>query len=150
MSGKNEQGVMDVTQKNVFQKPLHKLSSPSSVPKSLPSSLQAGMCNPSNPIAATLTAAFLDFADLRKSGVNSGDRFCISAATWKGAVDKGIKEVPRVKLECTHEKALDTVGIDVLQKWKADADNEKKVERAGDAGGLARESGEIGGKEPRA
>lgn len=151
MSGKNEQGSMDVKQKNVLEAPLHKLSSESSsTSKSLPSSLHAGMCSPSNPIAATLTAAFLDFADLRKSGVNPGDRFCISASTWKGAVDKGIKEVPRVKLECTHEKALETVDIDVLKKWKADTDNEKKVERPGDAGGLARESQEIGGKEPKA
>ncbi|KAH9861710.1 hypothetical protein J1614_011463 [Plenodomus biglobosus] len=149
MSGKNQQGLTDVKQHNVLQAPLHKHSS-GPTPKSLPSSLHIGLCNPSNPIAATLTAAFLDFADLRNSGVNPGDRFCISASTWKAAVDKGIKEVPRVKLECTHEKALDTVGIDVLKKWRADPDIEKKVERPGDEGGLARESREIGGEEPRA
>ncbi|KAF2846712.1 hypothetical protein T440DRAFT_540772 [Plenodomus tracheiphilus IPT5] len=150
MSGKNEQGSMDVTQKNVLKAPLHKLSSPSSTSKTLPSTLHPGLCTPNNPIAAILTAAFLDFADLRKSGVSAGDRFCISAAMWKGAVDKSIKDVPRVKLECTHEKALEMVGLDVLRKWGAEPDVEKKVERAGDKGGLARESGEIGGKEPRA
>jgi len=113
------------------------------------------MCNARNPIAATLTNAFLDFSassgtDLRKAGVGAGQRFCLSAAQWKGAVDKGVKDVPRVKLECTHVKALDSVGLDVLKKWKADADNEKKVEIPNHGGGLARESSEIGGKEPRA
>ncbi|CAO2654036.1 Nn.00g107690.m01.CDS01 [Neocucurbitaria sp. VM-36] len=157
MSMKNEQGSMDVTQKNVLNAPLHKHSSESTAPRNLPSSLHAGMCTSTHPIAATLTSSFLDFSasngtDLRKSGVGSGSRFCISASQWKSAIDKGIEEVPRVKLESTHQGALESVGLEVLKKWAAEADNGKgRVVRPGEGGERwARESGEIGGKEPRA
>jgi hypothetical protein len=69
--------------------------------------------------------------------------------------DKG-KDVPRVKLESTHQGALEKVGLDVLKKWaaKADIDN-KTILPEGNKGkegkeGFVRESGKIGGKEPKA
>lgn len=68
-------------------------------------------------------------------------------------MDSGIEGVPRVKLEATHEKALESVGIEELRKWRAEHDNESGVVWPRDgksAGVLTRESGEIGGKEPKA
>ncbi|KAJ4374860.1 hypothetical protein N0V83_001938 [Neocucurbitaria cava] len=129
---KNEQGAIDVKQKNVFSAPLYKHSSERTAPSSLPSTLHAGTCTASHPIAATLTSSFLDFCasnsddtDIRTSttgAVGPGSRYCIDASTWKKAVDKGIEEVPRVKLESTHEAALKSVGLDVLKKWTAEPD----------------------------
>ena len=61
-----------------------------------------------------------------------------------------------MKLASTHQGALDKVGLDLLKKWaaKADIDN-KTVMPKGDRGkegkeGFVRESGQIGGKEPKA
>ena len=123
---------------------------------SLPKTLHAGQCTPSHPLAAILTASFLDFSaaqgtDMRKKGIEAGTRYCMDAKTWKSALDEGIDDLPRVKLECSHQKALDSVGLNVLKKWAAGQDVGGHVVRPGEAGqGLARESKEIGGKEPRA
>jgi hypothetical protein len=118
------------------------------------------MCTSSTPIAAVLTDAFLDFTastgtDLRKAGVGPGQRFCVDASTWKKVADKG-NDVPRVKLESTHQGALESVGLDTLKKWaqKADIDN-KTILPKGDQGsegkeGGVREARSIGGKEPKA
>jgi hypothetical protein len=59
----------------------------------------------------------------------------------------------RVKLEATHESALESTRIEELRKWAAGQDNEGGVVWPGDGksgGGLTKESGEIGGKEPKA
>ncbi|EOA84562.1 hypothetical protein ACJQWK_07319 [Exserohilum turcicum] len=160
MSGKNEQGFIDVKQKNVFDAPLHKHSSertntPSS---SLPPSLHPGMCTPAHPIAAILTNAFLDMCastgtDLRKAGVGPGQRFCVEARMWKSAADKGVADVPRVKLEATHAAALDSVGMDVLRRWAAEREAEgaqdKVVWPEEGSEPWARSSGDIGAKDPR-
>jgi hypothetical protein len=115
------------------------------------------MCTSSSPLALLLTTSFLDFSasqgsDLR--GSPAGARICADAKLWKRAVDKGIEDVPRVKLEGTHEAALESVGIDVLKKYAAGQDNggaERRVAKPGqDSRGIVRESQEIGGKEPRA
>ena len=56
----------------------------------------------------------------------------------------------RVKLECTHEAALKGVGLDELKKWKAEQDNERGVEWPKDkTSGVVRQSGEIGGEQPK-
>lgn len=80
-----------------------------------------------------------------------GGRFCLDAASWKAAADKGIEEVPRVKLEASHEKALESVGLDTLKRWAAGQDVESKSAVMPKEGkeGWARESGSIGGKEPK-
>ncbi|KAH3919799.1 hypothetical protein HBI56_031220 [Parastagonospora nodorum] len=148
MSSKNEQGGMDVKQKNVFNAPLHKHSSESSAPKSLPSSLHAGYCTAANPIGAQLTSAFIRASGLKD--VSAGQRFCVSAASWKKVADKG-EDVPGVTLASSHVGALDSVGLDVLKKWEVrDHSHQHGAARAGDGNGFVRESGEIGGKEPRA
>lgn len=59
--------------------------------------------------------------------------------------------MPKVKLEGTHVAALDVVNLDVLKKWAAGQDVDRGVEWTKDKrSGFVRESGEIGGKEPRA
>jgi hypothetical protein len=118
------------------------------------------MCTSSNPIAAVLTNAFLDLTarngtDLRKAGVGPGQRFCIDASSWKQLADKGGDDVPKVKLESTHEGALKSVGLDILKKWSQAPDVQNKtILPKGDQGsegkeGGVRESSEIGGKEPK-
>ena len=140
----------------VLQKPLHQHSSKNSS-SSTTSSATSGYCNASNPIAANLTNAFLDLlssstsTDLRKNGVGPGERYCVSASQWKSAVDKGGADVPKVKLECTHVTALDTVDLSTLKKYAAGQDVDRGVEWTSDKkSGAVKESSEIGGKEPRA
>jgi hypothetical protein len=116
------------------------------------------MCNSSNPIAAELTNAFIDTlasngTDLRKAGVGPGQRFCVEASSWKGMADKGGNDVPKVKLESSHEAALKSVGLDVLKKFAAEQDHSqvRGATRPKEGGqNWARESKEIGGKEPKA
>ncbi|KAF2868098.1 hypothetical protein BDV95DRAFT_500951 [Massariosphaeria phaeospora] len=159
MSSKNEQTKLDVAQKNVFHKPLIELSSTQSASTDLPATtIKTGFCTDSAPIAATLTNAFLDFSaksglDLRQKGVGPGERWCIEAARWKDAMDSKIEDMPRVKLDSTHVKALDSVGMDVLQKFQAGQELGKAHEVPGKSpslGKVARESSQIGGKEPKA
>ena len=99
----------------VFNAPLHKHSSESSAPKILPSSLHAGYCTAANPIGAQLTSAFIRASGLKD--VSAGQRFCVSAASWKKVADKG-EDVPGVTLASSHVGALDVVGLDVLKKWE--------------------------------
>jgi hypothetical protein len=107
------------------------------------------MCNSSNPIAAELTSAFISASGL--SGVQAGQRFCVEASSWKKAADKG-DDVPRVTLAGTHEAALKTVKLDVLKKWESrDNSHVHGAARPTEgSGSFARESKEIGGKEPKA
>jgi hypothetical protein len=75
----------------------------------------------------------------------------VEAAQWKSAVDKGGAEVPRVKLECTHVGALETVDLGTLKKFAAGQDVRGGVEWTSDKrSGAVKKSGEIGGKEPKA
>ncbi|KAF2439998.1 hypothetical protein P171DRAFT_421346 [Karstenula rhodostoma CBS 690.94] len=174
MSAKHEQGAINVKQKNgvrrpspfsipnltsppVLHKPLARFFATASSATNLPSTVHAGFCNPGSPIAAILTASFLDFSskqglDLRGAGVKEGSRYCIDTAPWRKAVDGGIKDV-QVKLEASHESALEGTGIEELKKWAAGGDNERGVVWPGDGksgGGLAKTSGEVGGKKPKA
>lgn len=109
------------------------------------------MCNSSNPIAATLTSAFISASGLDKAGLSAGQRFCLEASSWRKAADKG-ENVPKVTLASSHEAALKTVGIEVLKKWESrDNSHVHGAERPAEGkGGWVRESGGIGGKEPKA
>ncbi|KAF1828710.1 hypothetical protein BDW02DRAFT_511622, partial [Decorospora gaudefroyi] len=136
----------------VLNAPLHKHSTDAPSPSP---ALHAGMCTPTNPIAAILTTAFLDFCastdtDLRKSGVEPGQRFCLEASAWKRAADQG-GDMPRVKLESTHGSALEKVDLGLLKSWAAPRENGERVVWPKEGGeGWVRESGGIGGVEPRA
>jgi hypothetical protein len=114
--------------------------------------MHAGMCNSTNPIAAILTSEFIRTLP-SSAGLAVGQRFCVDATSWKSLADKGKHEdVPCVKLEATHEAALKSVGLAQLKEWAAEQDQRRVggAERAGGGGGVVKESGEIGGKEPRA
>lgn len=138
----------------MFQKPLHQHSSPRTPGSSLPETVKTGFCDDKAPVAAVVTNSFLDFSashglDLRSKGIGPGQRYCLEATRWRDACENGVEEVPRVKLECTHAKALDTVGLDRLRQYSAEQDNFSGVVWPGQRGSM-RESGEIGGKEPKA
>lgn len=112
------------------------------------------MCTAQSPLALLLTTSFLDFSAKQGTDLRStpGARICADAKLWKQAIDKGVADVPRVKLEGTHEAALQSVGIEVLKKYAAEQDAGKgRVAKVGeDSRGIVKESSEIGGKEPRA
>lgn len=199
MSGKNEQGKMDVTQKNgmmilfqihsawqlflvnedrsialrfrrtidrpktttyithtVFNAPLHQHSKPN---RTIVTGYSSGMCSSEMPLALNLTSSFLDWSqqqgtDLRKSGIQEGARLCGYVNTWKAAVDAGIEDIPKVKLEATHHHALDIVKMDLLKKYAAEQDNRRAESRVvlpkEGKQSIARESDQIGGAEPKA
>lgn len=47
-------------------------------------------------------------------GLKPGDNWCVCIDRWKQSYDAGI--VAHVRLEATHENALETVALEVLQK----------------------------------
>jgi uncharacterized protein len=49
----------------------------------------------------------------RFRGLQPGDRWCVCALRWREALAAG--HAPAVVLECTHERALEVVPLDVLQ-----------------------------------
>jgi len=75
-------------------------------------------------ICAIVTQEFLDFSLSRGNdlmtprpesdfpGLKPGDRWCLCAMRWKEALEAGV--APTVKLESTHEKALEMVSLEDL------------------------------------
>lgn len=51
-------------------------------------------------------------------GLRSGDRWCLCAARWLEAHEQQM--APRVHLQRTHKRALDTVPLEVLRGYAAD------------------------------
>jgi len=49
--------------------------------------------------------------------VRAGQRWCIETARWRDAVGAEGVEVPRVKLDASHEEALKGVGLEELRKY---------------------------------
>ncbi len=78
-------------------------------------------------VCARVTEAFLHFAlsrgndlitprpEWRFAGLKPGDRWCLCATRWLEAWKAGV--APPVVLECSHEKALDVIPLDVLQAF---------------------------------
>jgi len=76
-------------------------------------------------IAATVTDEFLAFSKSQGNdlitpipqynfpGLKPGDCWCLCARRWKEAYDAGV--APPVKLEATHEKALEVATIEQLK-----------------------------------
>ncbi|PSN72478.1 hypothetical protein BS50DRAFT_252831 [Corynespora cassiicola Philippines] len=157
MSNQNEQTRTDVRQKNVFAKPLHEHSSARSSPGAFSgdASFKTGFCNGQAPVAATITDDFLDFSqsrglDLRSRGIQAGQRWCMAAQRWREARDSRMQDVPRVKMENTHIKALDTLGFGELKMYAADQDANSEVIWPGERpSASARQSENIGAKDPR-
>ncbi|CDF38700.1 unnamed protein product [Chondrus crispus] len=77
-------------------------------------------------VCAVVTRAFLDFSRAKGNdlvtpmpayefhGLKDGDRWCLCASRWKEAADAGV--APPVVLEATHEKTLEFVTIELLQR----------------------------------
>jgi uncharacterized protein len=51
--------------------------------------------------------------EFRFTGLQAGDRWCLCANRWAEAAAAGV--APPVVLECTHQKALEFVSLQVLQ-----------------------------------
>ena len=51
-------------------------------------------------------------------GLRPGDRWCVCAARWRQAYDAGV--APPVLLVATHERATDTVPLDMLREHAVD------------------------------
>lgn len=78
-------------------------------------------------ICARVTQEFLSYSlsqgndlitprpEWRFSGLQPGDRWCICATRWMQAWKAGV--APPVVLDCTHEKALEVVPLEVLQAY---------------------------------
>jgi uncharacterized protein (DUF2237 family) len=95
-----------------------------------------GCCNTgpedlgSHTICAVVSAEFLEHQrsignDLvtpmpmyRFPGLNPGDRWCVTARNWVRAHEDGA--AAPVVLACTHERALDIVPLEVLQRYAVD------------------------------
>lgn len=60
--------------------------------------------------------------------------------------------VPRVRLEASHESALESVKLGDLKRWEGERDNRQVggAERPSEGRGWVRESADVGGEEPRA
>lgn len=48
------------------------------------------------------------------NGLNAGDGWCVCAQRWQEAFEAGV--APPVKPEATHERALEVIAIESLQK----------------------------------
>ncbi|KAF1988538.1 hypothetical protein K402DRAFT_328588 [Aulographum hederae CBS 113979] len=85
-------------------------------------------------VAAMVTNEFLEFSaskgnDLRSIGLTGGCKWCLCANRWKEALDaakgdqsqKG-KLVPQVFLNATNEAALQSLDMNDLKKFAADAE----------------------------
>ncbi|KAI9725880.1 MAG: hypothetical protein M1828_002509 [Chrysothrix sp. TS-e1954] len=111
-------------------------------------------------VAGVVTDQFLDFTasqgnDLRKAaGLKDGQKWCLCAHRWKEAFMARKSEtdpvVPRVRLDATHQRALDEVDFKQLKMFAA----EQEAKSGGNAPepsshpeSLAKPSKEIGGVE---
>ena len=75
-------------------------------------------------VCAEMTKEFLDYTKSKGNdlstpnliydfpGLKPGDCWCLCALRWKEAYDAGV--APKVKLEATHDKALEYLTIDQL------------------------------------
>jgi uncharacterized protein (DUF2237 family) len=79
-------------------------------------------------IAATVTEEFLIFSQSRGNdlitprpeynfaGLKAGDNWCLCALRWKEAYLAGL--APLVNLAATHEKALEIIPLEILQRFQ--------------------------------
>jgi len=84
----------------------------------------------SHTVCARLTAEFLDFSKSRGNdlstprpefefpGLKPGDYWCLCAARWQEALEAGA--APRVRLQSTHQRALEVCALDDLKAHSVD------------------------------
>ena len=85
-------------------------------------------------VCARVTQDFLEFSrsrgndlitprpEWRFAGLRPGDRWCLCAARWLEAWRAGV--APPVVLEATHEAALETIPLELLQSFAVGAPSE--------------------------
>lgn len=116
---------------NVFGEALETCSD-----KPLTGFFRDGCCNTSaqdagsHTVCISVTQEFLEFSRFRGNdlstprpefgfqGLRPGDRWCLCAARWLEAHERGM--APRVFLKGTHERALDIVPLKLLREYAAD------------------------------
>lgn len=116
---------------NIYGKPLHPCSA-----DPLTGFFRDAYCNTcaedrgSHTVCAVMTAEFLAFSkyvgndlstprpDLGFGGLKPGDNWCLCASRFMQAYDEGC--APRVNLSATHQRAMDIVPLDVLEKLAID------------------------------
>ena len=81
-------------------------------------------------VCAVMTDDFLQFSQQQGNdlitprpefdfpGLNAGDGWCLCATRWLEAYNAGV--APSVKLQSTHEKALEIIPLEVLQEKALD------------------------------
>ena len=81
-------------------------------------------------VCAEVTQEFLEYSKSRGNdlmtprpefgfeGLQPGNRWCLCVDRWKEALEAGV--APSVVLEATHEKALQVVGLEVLEAHKVE------------------------------
>ena len=81
-------------------------------------------------VCAQVTKEFLAFSRARGNdlsapmpdfgfpGLKPGDRWCLSIARWREALDAGV--APHIVLTATHERALTVVSLQQLKKFALD------------------------------
>ena len=95
-----------------------------------------GMCNTcdedvgSHTVCVEVSARFLEYSRFKGNdlstpvpefgfaGLQEGDRWCLCAARWLQAYQDGM--APRVFLTRTHQRALETVPLELLKEYAAD------------------------------
>ena len=77
-------------------------------------------------VCVEVSEAFLEFSraagndlstprpEFRFPGLSSGDRWCLCAARWLEALEGGM--APPVSLASTHERTLEVIPLEVLQR----------------------------------
>jgi uncharacterized protein (DUF2237 family) len=80
-------------------------------------------------VCAKVTREFLEFSKSRGNdlitpspgnsfpGLKDGDKWCLCAGRWREAYEAGV--APPIILESTHEKALQTININILKEYAA-------------------------------
>ena len=94
-----------------------------------------GMCNTcdedvgSHTVCVEVSARFLEYSRFKGNdlstpvpefgfaGLQEGDRWCLCAARWLQAYQDGM--APRVFLTRTHQRALETVPLELLKEYAA-------------------------------
>lgn len=81
-------------------------------------------------ICAVVTEAFLAFTKSRGNnlttprpehqfpGLKPGDGWCLCALRWREAFEAGV--APSIKARSTHERALEFVPIEILERFRTD------------------------------
>lgn len=52
------------------------------------------------------------------AGLKAGDRWCLCVDRWVQALNEGA--APRLRLQATHQQALETVPLDILKRYALD------------------------------